>query len=70
MKAAELRQMTDEELKAKLDELKEELFQLRFQKAAQAGAVDKPHRFRQIRRDIARILTVLRERELARSKSS
>ena len=67
MKAHELRQMTDEELLAKLDELKEELFQLRFQKATQAGAVDKPHRFRQIRRDIARIKTILNERARERS---
>lgn len=70
MKVTELRQMTDEELHAKLDELKEELFQLRFQKASQAGAVDQPHRFSQLRRDIARIRTILREREIERSQAS
>lgn len=68
MKIHELRELSDDELRARLDELKEELFQLRFQKASQAGAVDKPHRFRAIRREIAQIKTILNER--ARERSS
>ncbi|MCK9221825.1 MAG: 50S ribosomal protein L29 [Limnochordia bacterium] len=62
MKAEELRDLTDEELHRQLDELKEELFNLRFQLTI--GQLDNPMRVRQVRKDIARIKTVLREREL------
>ncbi len=61
MKASELRELTVEELKDELHRLKEELFQLRLEKAR--GSLSQPHRFRLIRRDIARILTILREKE-------
>ncbi len=61
MKASELRQMSDDELMLKYEELKEELFKLRIQKTI--GQIDNPARFRQIRRDIARILTILNERK-------
>ncbi len=61
MKASELRELTVEELKDELHRLKEELFQLRLDKAR--GSLGQPHRFKQVRRDIARVLTVLREKE-------
>lgn len=62
MKAKEIRDMTDEELKLKLNSLKEELFNLRFQVAT--GQLDNPMRIKDVRRSIARILTIIREREL------
>jgi len=61
MKASELRELTVEELRDELHRLKEELFQLRLDKAR--GSLGQPHRFKQVRRDIARVLTVLREKE-------
>lgn len=60
--AAELRELTDEELVTKLRESKEELFNLRFQMAT--GQLDNNRRLRTVRHEIARIYTVLREREL------
>lgn len=62
MKPHEVRAMTDEEIRVKLDELYRELFNLRFQKVI--GQVKNTARFRQVRRDIARLKTILREREL------
>jgi large subunit ribosomal protein L29 len=66
MKASELREMTDEELKARLNELKEELFNLRTGKAM--GRLGEPHKFKLVKREIARILTILREREIEKSR--
>ncbi len=60
MKASELRDMTHEELDLQLRETKKELFNLRFQHAL--GELDNPLRIREVRRDIARILGVIRER--------
>ena len=60
--ASELRSLTDEELQTRLREGKEELFNLRFQVAT--GQLDNNARLRTVRRDIARIYTVMREREL------
>lgn len=60
MNATELRELSDDELRAKLAELKEERFRLRFRSASES--IDNPMRFRTLRRDIARILTVLRAR--------
>jgi large subunit ribosomal protein L29 len=60
MNATELRDLSDDELQAKLAELKEERFRLRFRSASES--IDNPMRFRTLRRDTARILTVLRER--------
>lgn len=54
--------MADKELQDKLKDSKEELFNLRFQMAT--GQLDNPLRLREVRRDIARVKTVLREREL------
>ncbi|MBI2503957.1 MAG: 50S ribosomal protein L29 [Candidatus Latescibacteria bacterium] len=60
MKVAELREMSAEDLRRKVDELQEERFNLRFQKTL--GQLTSPIRLRQLRRDIARVHTVLRER--------
>lgn len=62
MRADEVRDLTDEELDRKLAELKEELFNLRFQLAT--GQLDNPMRVKAVRKDIARVHTVRREREL------
>ena len=61
-KAAELRELPDDELLARVDAAKEELFNLRFQLAT--GQLDNPTRIREVRHDVARIATVLREREI------
>ena len=60
MKASELRQMSVEELNAKLAELKEELFNLRFQLEVQQ--LENPHKNKDVKHDIARVMTVLREK--------
>ena len=65
--AAEMRELTDEELVLRLRESKEELFNLRFQMAT--GQLDNNRRLRTVRHDIARIYTVMRERELGLSVS-
>jgi large subunit ribosomal protein L29 len=61
--AEELRNLTDDELLSRLREGKEELFNLRFQNAT--GQLDNNRRLQLVRRDIAKIYTVMRERELA-----
>ena len=58
----ELRELTDEELTERLRESKEELFNLRFQMAT--GQLNNNRRLRTVRQEIARVYTVLREREL------
>lgn len=63
MKADELRELPESELRDRLDEHKEELFNLRFQKIT--GQLDNPARIKQVKRAAARIKTVLREREIA-----
>jgi len=63
MKAAELRDLSDEELRGKLRELQEELFNLRFQLAT--GQIENVGRIRTVRRDIARQKTVQQQRALA-----
>ena len=67
MKAKELRKLTNEDLQEKLKELKEKLLKLRFQN--EIGGLEKPSEIRQTKRDIARILTILRERELEAQKA-
>lgn len=59
MKAADLKTKSPDELKSQLAELKKEQFNLRFQKAT--GQMEKTHRAREVRRDIARIKTLLGE---------
>lgn len=66
MKAKEVRQMSIKELDGKLLELKAELFNLRFQLAT--GQLDNPLRINVVRKDIARVKTILRERELGIGK--
>ncbi len=62
MKAKEFRNLTTAEIEQKVNSLKEELFNLRFQLAT--GQLDNPIRIREVRRSIAKAKTVLREREL------
>jgi large subunit ribosomal protein L29 len=61
-KAAELRELPDEELYVRIDSAKEELFNLRFQLAT--GQLDNTARLKDLRHDVARVMTVLRERHL------
>jgi len=62
MKSKDFRDMTDEEVLKKIDELKTELFNLRFQMAT--GQLENVMRIREVRKGIARGKTILREREL------
>ncbi|MGC8836781.1 MAG: 50S ribosomal protein L29 [Anaerolineae bacterium] len=62
MKARELRELSNEELRRRLDDAYQELFNLRFQWAT--GQLKNHARMTQVKRDIARLKTVLREREL------
>ena len=61
MKVKEIRELSTEEINAKLKETKEELFNLRFQHAT--GNIEKPSRIRDLRHTVARMKTVLKERE-------
>jgi len=63
--STELRELHDDELRTRLRESKEELFNLRFQMAT--GQLDNNRRLRTVRHEIARIYTILRERELGLS---
>jgi large subunit ribosomal protein L29 len=60
MKTQQLRDMTDDDLRKELVDLKRALFNLRLQKAI--GQLEKPHKLRDTKRDIARASTILRER--------
>ncbi len=62
MKANEVHGMTNDELQAKLVSLKEELFNLRFRHAT--GQLENPCVLKQVKKDIARVKTVIREREI------
>ena len=66
MKAAEMRELSDEDLGAKVDELKEQTFRLRFKLAL--GNVDTVKQIRVNRKDMARVRTLLRQREIAAGK--
>ena len=61
MKVNEIRDLTTEEIQNKIKESKEELFNLRFQQAT--GNLEKPSRIRELRHTVARLKTVLKERE-------
>jgi len=63
MKAGELRSLSPEERRQKLVEMKQELFNLRFQHAT--GQLENPQRLKQIKRDVARVQTIIREEELS-----
>ena len=61
MKTTEIREMSVEDLRTKIEELTTERFNLRFRSATES--IENPMRFRSIRRDIARLQTILREKE-------
>ena len=61
MKISEIRAMSTEDINKKKIELKEELFNLRF--SASTGSLEKPHRMKELRHTVARLKTVLKERE-------
>lgn len=61
MKAAELRDRSSDELNKTLSDLEEQLFKLRFQKST--GQIENPIKIRDVRKDIARVLTIMGERE-------
>lgn len=63
MKANEIRELSDDELVSKLSDAKSELFNLRFQLAT--NQLDNPLKLRDVRRELARLQTIRRERELA-----
>jgi large subunit ribosomal protein L29 len=69
LKAIELKDQTSEELSALLVETRKQLFEL-VNKRAREKKIDKPHSLITLRRDIARILTVLRQKELANVEGS
>ena len=66
IKMTEIRKLTTQELNKKLEENKKELFNLKF--AASTGNLEKPHRIKELRHEVAKIKTVIRERELSESK--
>lgn len=68
MKANEIRMMSSEELNKKVIELKNELFNLRFRLAT--GQLDNPSSIKSVKRDIARVKTIIRERELEVGKEA
>jgi large subunit ribosomal protein L29 len=67
VKADKIRELTDEELIRKVSSYKEELFNLRFQVAT--GQLDNPMRIRDVRKNIARCKTILRQREISRESN-
>lgn len=66
MKVKEIRELSSTEINEKIVSCKEELFNLRFQQAT--GALEKPSRIRELRHEVARMKTVLREREMKENK--
>lgn len=66
MRADDIRELTDAEIQQRIVETQEELFRLRFRSATQQ--LENPSLVRKLRRDVARMKTILRERELQQSK--
>ena len=66
MKINELRKLSDEELTKKIADNKKDLLDLRLKQAQ--GTLEKPHMMRELKKDIARMLTILRERKLSQGK--
>ena len=64
MKVTELRELSAEELTNKLAEMKQELFNLRFQHVT--GQLENPVKMRELKKEIARVKTIIREKELAK----
>ncbi|MCI5697881.1 MAG: 50S ribosomal protein L29 [Clostridiales bacterium] len=67
MEMNKIRQMTDIELSSELDKMKKELFNLRFQHVT--GQLENPVKMREVKRDIARVKTIMREKELAKAEA-
>ena len=67
MKINKVKEMSSPELEKELDELKSELFKLRFSLAT--NGLDNPMKIKEVKKDIAKIKTILRERELAEQKA-
>lgn len=65
MRAKEIRDRSDDELRKSLGDLEEQLFKLRFQKST--GQIENPQKIREVRKDIARVLTVINERRAQES---
>ena len=64
MKMVEIRKLATEDLNKKLEENKKELFNLKF--AASTGNLEKPHKIKELRHEVAKIKIVIRERELSK----
>ena len=67
MKASEIRELSPEETYQKVADLKEELFNLRFQH--ESGQLENPQKMKQVKRDIARVKTILKETELQKQET-
>ncbi len=67
MELNKIREMTDVELAHELDQKKQELFNLRFQHVT--GQLENPVKMREVRRDIARVKTIIREKEMAKTNA-
>lgn len=67
MELNKIREMTDVELRAELDKMKQELFSLRFQHVT--GQLENPLRMREVKRNIARVKTIIREKELDKAQA-
>ena len=68
MKMVEIRKLATEDLNKKLEEIKKELFNLKF--SAATGNLEKPHRIKELRHEVAKIKTVIRERELSKEEAN
>ena len=68
MKMVDIRKLTTQDLNKKLEEDKKELFNLKF--SASTGNLEKPHRIKELRHEVAKIKTVIRERELSEVKEA
>ena len=67
MELNKIREMTDVELRAELDKMKQELFNLRFQHVT--GQLENPLKMREVKRNSARVKTIIREKELDKAQA-
>lgn len=67
MKTSEIRKLSNEDIDKKIKESKEELFNLRFKQAT--GTLEKPSRLKELRHNVARMKTIMRERELSEANN-
>ena len=67
MELKKMRELTEVELNTELDKMKKELFNLRFQHVT--GQLENPVKMREVKREIARVKTILREKELAKAEA-